>query len=60
MHYHIGTTLNIGRKLFYEALIKLKVIPHSGFQEAAYRRTYDFKYENNSGLQAIAAGMNWE
>ena len=50
---------NCMNKTWDEALIKLKAIPHSGFQEAAYRRTYDFKYENNSGLQAIAAGMNW-
>lgn len=46
-------------KTWDNTLINLKHRSFSGFKEAVYKRTYDFKYNSYTGLQAIAAGMHW-
>jgi tryptophan halogenase len=50
---------NCLNKTWDNSLINLKHRAFSGFKEAAYKRTYNFKYDNHTGLQAIAAGMHW-
>ncbi len=50
---------NCLNKTWDNSLINLKHRAFSGFKEAAYKRTYNFKYDSYSGLQAIAAGMHW-
>jgi len=50
---------NCLNKTWDNSLINLKSRAFSGFKEAAYKRTYNFKYDSYSGLQAIAAGMHW-
>jgi tryptophan halogenase len=50
---------NCLNKTWDNSLINLKHRSFSGFKEAVYKRTYDFKYNSYTGLQAIAAGMHW-
>jgi len=46
-------------KSWDESLINLKPVAFSGFNNAVWRRTYDFKFHNYTGLHCIAAGMHW-
>jgi tryptophan halogenase len=50
---------NCLNKTWDDSLINLKHRAFFGFKEVAYKRTYDFKYDSYTGLQAIAAGMHW-
>lgn len=46
-------------KTWDNSLINLEHRDFSGFKEAAYDRTYNFRYPNYTGLHCIAAGMHW-
>jgi flavin-dependent dehydrogenase len=46
-------------KSWDESLINLKPVAVIGFNNAVWKRTYDFKFHNNTGLHCIAAGMHW-
>ena len=46
-------------KSWDETLINLKPVGVIGFNNAVWKRAYDFKFHNNTGLQCIAAGMHW-
>jgi len=46
-------------KSWEKSLINLKSISLTGFKQAVYNRTYDFKYPSFTGLHCIAAGMHW-
>ena len=46
-------------KSWDETLINLKPTSISGFKEAVWRKTYNFKFDSNQGLHCIAAGMHW-
>ena len=50
---------NCLNKTWDNALINLKHKAFSGFKEAVYDRTYNFKYPNHTGLHCIATGMHW-
>jgi tryptophan halogenase len=40
-------------------LIDLGTTNIKGFLDAVYRKTYDYKYDDFSGLHSIAVGMHW-
>jgi tryptophan halogenase len=46
-------------KTWDNTLINLEHRAFSGFKEAVYNRTYNFKYPDYTGLHCIAAGMHW-
>ena len=46
-------------KTWESTLINLKHRAFSGFKEAVFDRTYNFKYPSSTGLHCIAAGMHW-
>ena len=50
---------NCFNKNWENNLINLKHRSFAGFKQAVYDRTYNFKYDNNTGLHCIAAGMHW-
>ena len=50
---------NCLNKNWEPALINLKNVGHIGFKDAVERRTYDYRFEDKGGLQAISAGMHW-
>ena len=50
---------NCFNKTWEPKLINLESIDVTGFKEVAWRRAYDFKFNEVSGLHCIAAGMNW-
>jgi flavin-dependent dehydrogenase len=50
---------NSFNKSWDETLINLKPVGVTGFKEAVYNRTYNFKFNRNGGFHCIAAGMNW-
>ena len=50
---------NCNNKSWESNLINLEPRSHSGFKEAVFQRTYDYRYPNFSGLHCIAAGMHW-
>jgi len=46
-------------KTWENNLINLEHRSFSGFKEAVFNRTYNFKYTSSAGLHCIAAGMHW-
>tara|TARA_Y100000004_G_scaffold134683_1_gene152350 strand:+ start:43 stop:1527 length:1485 start_codon:yes stop_codon:yes gene_type:complete len=46
-------------KTWDNSLINLKSRNFSGFKEAVWKKTYDFKFNSAGGLHCIAAGMHW-
>ena len=50
---------NCFNKTWDNTLINLEHRAFSGFKEAVYNRTYNFKYPSYTGLHCIAAGMHW-
>jgi flavin-dependent dehydrogenase len=50
---------NCFNKSWDETLINLKPIALTGFKQAVYDKTYNFKFNCHGGLHFIAAGMHW-
>jgi hypothetical protein len=50
---------NCFNKSWDETLINLKPIALTGFKQAVYDKTYNFKFNCYGGLHFIAAGMHW-
>ena len=46
-------------KSWENKLITLEGADYKGFKDAVQRRSHDFRFDDHTGLQAIAAGMHW-